>query len=113
MEDAHMTTLSPNEAAKRYAVSRRTIMRAIETGKLIARRDNRNQWQVEESSLAQWAAQPVAQASAQPAPTLIGDHSMHVLEERVRGLEALLTEMRSDRDAWRAAAQKPWWKRLV
>jgi len=35
------------------------------------------------------------------------------LQERIRGLEALLEEMRGDRDAWRALAQQPWWRRLV
>lgn len=36
-----------------------------------------------------------------------------ILEERIRGLETLLSEMRSDRDAWRAMAQRPWWRRLA
>lgn len=43
-----------------------------------------------------------------------------VLEERIRGLETLLDEMRrerdglkEDRDAWRAMAQRPWWRRLA
>jgi hypothetical protein len=36
-----------------------------------------------------------------------------VLEERIKSLETLLAEMRDDRDAWRAMAQKPWWKLLV
>ena len=35
------------------------------------------------------------------------------LQERIRGMEALLEEMRTDRDAWRALAQQPWWRRLV
>jgi hypothetical protein len=36
-----------------------------------------------------------------------------ILEERIKALETLLAEMRSDRDAWREMAQKPWWRRLV
>jgi len=116
MECVHMPILSPNEAAKMSGVSRRSIMRAIENGELLARRDNRNQWQIEVESLAQWAPN----APAQPTPTLAHEPSSAVLEERIRGLEVLLTEMRTDRDAlrddrdaWRAMAQKPWWKRLV
>lgn len=35
------------------------------------------------------------------------------LQERIRGMEALLEEIRADRDAWRALAQQPWWRRLV
>lgn len=36
-----------------------------------------------------------------------------LLKERIKSLETLLAEMRSDRDAWRSMAQKPWWRRLV
>ena len=35
------------------------------------------------------------------------------LQVQIRGLEALIEEMRADRDAWRALAQQPWWRRLV
>ena len=35
------------------------------------------------------------------------------LQERIRGLETLLEEMRADRDAWRHQAQRSWWRRLV
>ncbi len=35
------------------------------------------------------------------------------LQERIRGLETLLEEMRADRDAWRDQAQRSWWRRLV
>ena len=35
------------------------------------------------------------------------------LQERIRSLETLLEEMRADRDAWRAQAQRSWWRRLV
>ena len=35
------------------------------------------------------------------------------LQERIRGLETFLEEMRADRDAWRAQAQRSWWRRLV
>lgn len=35
------------------------------------------------------------------------------LQERIRGLETFLEEMRADRDAWRAQAQRSWWRQLV
>ena len=42
------------------------------------------------------------------------------LQERIRGLEALAAEMRQsiedlrvDRDAWRAQAQRSWWRRIA
>lgn len=111
-----MPNLSPNAAAKECGYSRRSIMRAIETGKLSAWRDNRNCWQIDAESLAQWALSEHAQPSAQPTPT----PETAVLEEKIRGLESLLAEMRRerdelrlDRDAWRSLAQKPWWKKLA
>ena len=43
-----------------------------------------------------------------------------VLEERIRGLEALAAELRTqnddlraDRDRWAAYASRPWWRRLA
>lgn len=103
-----MPNLTPNEAATKTGRSRRTIMRAIETLELAARRDNRNRWQIDEGELAQWArnehAQIVAQSENRP--------SADVLHERIRALEAMLDEMRSDRDHWREYAKRGLWARL-
>ena len=54
--------LSPAQAAQLVKVSRRTIMRAIDTQELPAFRDNRNRWQISPEALGTWA-------SAQWAPT--------------------------------------------
>lgn len=88
-------------------------MRAIERGELLARRDNRNQWQIDPDALAHWAHNEHAQEDAHEAPTQDPKLQIAVLEERIRGLEALLVEMRHDRDAWKSIAQRPWWKRLA
>lgn len=121
MRNAHgerppMPTLTPNEAAQRIGRSRRTIMRAIEAHEIEAHRDNRNQWQIAEDALAQWARNEQPMRAAHPAPT----PSEAVLQERIRALETLLgemraanTDLRADRDAWRAMALRPWWKRLA
>lgn len=110
-----MTMLTPNEASRRTGKSRRTIMRAIEAGEIEARRDNRNQWQISEDALAHWARSEQPTPDAHPMPT-----AHELLLERVRWLETLLAEtrasnddLRTDRDAWRAMAQRSWWKRLV
>lgn len=97
-----MPMLTPNEAAKRSSRSRRTIMRAIEAGEIEARRDNRNQWQIDEDALAQWARNEQTPTVAHPTP-MVG---VAVLDERIRGLEMLLDEMREDRDQWREQAQR-------
>ncbi len=115
-----MPTLSPNEVAKRSGMSRRSIMRAITKGSLVAKRTNTG-WEIEESDYEAWAgahapadAQPMRDEQPLPTP------ENAVLEERIRGLEMLLAEMRrerddlkEDRDAWRAMAQRPWWRRLA
>lgn len=115
-----MPTLSPNEAAKKSGVSRRSIMRAIEGGELAARRDNRNQWQIEAESLAHWASTEPAQASAHPAPTpepraetISTDLLVNSLRELVEAERRRADAAESDRDAWREMAQRSWWKRVV
>lgn len=50
------TTFSPREAARLVQVGRSSIMRAIASGDLPARRDNRNQWQIELEALERWRA---------------------------------------------------------
>lgn len=111
-----MPTITPNEAAKRTGRSRRTVMRAIEARELPAHRDNRNQWQVDEDALAQWALSGQPAPSAQPSPTVYEA----VLEERIRGLESLLAEvratnddLRAERDRWAERTSRPWWRRLA
>lgn len=91
-------------------------MRAIEAREIEARRDNRNQWQIDEEGLAQWARNEHSAPVAHPAPKV---HEV-VLEERIRGLEALVAELRAgnddlraDRDRWLAQATRPWWQRLA
>jgi len=106
-----MSTLSPAEAAKRVGCSRRSIMRAIEEKKLIAHRDNHNQWRIDADALAQWAPTGQAQVIAHPAPTPA--HVVHELQTRVAVLEVELAGERrradtaeADRDAWRDQAQQ-------
>jgi len=129
-----MPILSPNEAAKQSGVSRRSIMRAIEAGELAARRDNRNQWQIEAESLAHWARTGPAQVSAQPAPTpdrrpeaINTDLLVQSLRELIEAERRRADASESDRDAWRGMAERlveenrelmvlarrPWWKRLA
>lgn len=113
-----MPTITPNEAAKRTGRSRRTIMRAIEAREIEANRDNRNQWQIAEDALAQWARneQPMQTAHAVP----MAENAVHAqllrLETEVAGLRDRLAATEADRDRWHAMADKlarPWWRRLA
>lgn len=64
--DAHSmpmgAPMSPAQAAQLLKMSRRTIMRAIESHELLASRDNRNHWKIGPEELDRWA-------SAQCAPS--------------------------------------------
>lgn len=116
-----MPTLTPNQAAKTLGISRRTIMRAIQQRNLHAIRDNRNQWQIDGTDLAQWAPNEHAKTIAQATPTLA--HPIHEMQMRIAVLEAKLKsatstidDLKTDRDAWKEQAQRlarPWWKRLA
>ena len=115
-----MPTLTPNQAAKKLGISRRTIMRAIEQHNLHAIRDNRNQWQINDTDLAQWAPSKYAQPIAQTTPTLA--HPIHEMQIRIAVLETdlkaatnIISDLKTERDAWREQAQKRgfwFWRRV-
>lgn len=98
-------------------------MRAIEAGELAARRDNRNQWRIEEDDLAQWARSEREQVAAQEekaAPEQNSSHEVALLKalleaEKLRSeaAERALLQAEKDRDRWHELAIKPWWKRLI
>jgi excisionase family DNA binding protein len=105
------TPMSPAHAAQSKNVSRRTIMRAIETHELKARRDNRNHWKITPEDLDRWAdAQSAPTGEVHPVPT--PQDSVETLA-RVARLEAensqlreRLSEIKEDRDAWKEMAQR-------
>jgi excisionase family DNA binding protein len=126
-----MPMLSPSHAARHAGVSRRTLMRAIAKGKLPAQRTNTG-WEIDEAGLAEWArahahGQPTLMPSPVPTP-------IHELQARIAGLEMELalerqrteaerqkagaesrraTTAETDRDHWRAMAQRSLWQRLM
>jgi excisionase family DNA binding protein len=112
-ERAH---LSPAQAAQVAGVSRWTIMRAIKSQHLLAKRDNRNHWNINPDDLDRWRASTVHTAE--------DSHHLHTLKDtsetlvKVATLEAengqlreRLLEAQTDRDAWREMAQtrRRWW----
>jgi len=98
--------MSPAQAAQVVGVSRWTIMRAIKTYKLKAKRDNKNHWCIASSDLDRWRTSTVR--------TVEVTHSMHAPETLVKvaslevengQLRERLLETQVDRDAWRELAQ--------
>ena len=132
-----MPMLSPTHAARHVGVSRRTLMRAIAKGALPAQRTNSG-WKIDEAGLAEWAnahahahGQPTLVPS--PVPTIVPS-PIHELQARIAVLEMELalerqrteaelqkataearraTTAETDRDHWRAMAQRSLWQRLV
>lgn len=113
-------TLTPEQAARRAGVSRRTVLRAVQAQELLAVRDNRNRWRIDVDNLDAWARPraPIgqraddAQAPAQDAELAALRVQLAGREAELAGVRALLREVEADRDAWRELARQPWWQRL-
>ena len=119
--------MSPAQAAHLAKVSRRTIMRAIESNELKAFRDNRNQWKVTGADLDEWANAHWARSERDqrkmptlPTPEMSEINAMQienaVLRERLSAALNKAVAAENDRDHWRAIAtkmaEKPrrkWW----
>ena len=84
--------MSPTQAAQATGTSRRTVMRAIEAGELIAFRDNRNHWKITAQALEIWASAhcaptehlPILAQAEQPNSHLVtpSDHMAELQAER-------------------------------
>ena len=115
--------MSPAHAAQSKNVSRRTIMRAIESLDLQAIRDNRNHWKINPQDLDRWAdAQCAPSGHAHPKlptmPTPDLEAKLAVAEAQRDAAIEQLTNVQEDRDRWRkmaeTLAEKPrrsWWWR--
>lgn len=109
--------MSPAQAAHMKGVSRRTIMRAIESHELQAFRDNRNHWKIDPQALDKWAdAQWAPSGHAHPpsghahpdAPTLPTPDlaiSLARTEAERDALREQLEQIKEDRDHWRRMAE--------
>ena len=103
--------MSPAQAAKRLKVSRRTIMRAIDSLELKAIRDNRNHWKIAQDDLsrwadAQWAPTEHAQSEMPTVPTPETTLELASLKAENGQLRERLTSTETDRDHWRSMALK-------
>ena len=112
--------LSPAQAAARLGVSRWTISRALKAGELKGMRDNRGGWRIAPADLEAWAASRLhgvrTGADAPPAPHP-AEIEVAALRAEVSGLRERVADLTSDRDAWRAqaerlASQPSLWERL-
>lgn len=103
--------MSPAEAAQLKNVSRRTIMRAIESQELQAFRDNRNHWKIDPQSLdkwanAQWAPTEQAHSDTPIMPTPDLAVSFARVEAERDALREQLEQIKEDRNHWRQLAER-------
>lgn len=122
----HSSYLSPQQAAERGAVSRATIVRALQSHELPGVRGNNGRWSIDPVELDRWAARRAPTVHIQPVHI---DHAAeierlsdqlnsarHQLAEQANRLARLdaeaaaqaarLADTAADRDAWREQAQR-------
>jgi excisionase family DNA binding protein len=123
------TMFSPEQAAKRAGVSRRTVARALATRDLAGVRDNLQRWRIDSDAVDAWAVRraPMGVATGHAmAYAQTGAHlDAEVVAERdqlrvdlaaaradnaglraeVAGVRELLAATTADRDAWRDLAR--------
>jgi len=126
--------LSLRDAAQQVAVSKSTILRAIQSGRLSAARTDDGGYAIDPAELfrvyppkrrtsaADHGAGQNAPGGA-PAATAAIDGQVEALRELLRRADARADELRADRDAWRAQAEaaqrlltgerRPWWRRIA
>ena len=110
--------MSPAQAAQAAGVSRWAVLRAIKAQRLKAIRDNRNNWLISSDDLAAWCAAQGAHTvrNGTPAPVIAQGSDMAELIElreslaranaRADGAERARDQAESDRDHWRAMAER-------
>lgn len=103
--------ISPAQAAQLKNVSRRTIMRAIESHGLQAFRDNRNHWKIDLQSLdkwadVQWALTGLSHSEKPRVPTPDLAISLARVEAERDALREHLEQIKEDRDHWRRLAER-------
>ena len=107
--------LSPQKAADRAGVSRKTIMDQIVAGKLPAHRNNQNRWQIQPEDLERWLeGRPRKATSAaptdMPAATIRLEEQLKAALKEAATYQSLLEderrERREERDAARAERQR-------
>ena len=99
--------MSPAQAAQAANVSRWAIMRAINSHKLKANRDNRNHWKISPDELDKWCAHSVRIAHpAHPEESLELREKLASETARADAAERARDQAESDRDRWRGMAEK-------
>lgn len=106
--------LSASQAAKKTGKSVPTITRAIKSGKISAEKTGSGGYQIDASELFRVfspiddAANVKGNTSPHDTPTNQESETiaLRLLQEKVEGLEAALSDAKSERDEWRDQAKR-------
>ena len=110
--------LSPQKAAERAGVSRKTIMDNIHAGKLKAARNNLNRWQITPEDLQAWLAYRVPTNKTDTTTDTYSETLKELEKENVslkvalQAAEKRVADLEEDRAHWREQASRGLWKRL-
>jgi transposase len=131
--------LSLRNAAKEAGVSKSTILRAIQSGRLSAARTPDGGYDIDPAELfrvydpaavkrpsteAEGQAAPASETAATASGLAALEAQIEGLREIIRRVDATTEEIRQDRDKWRSMAEnqqrlladqrpKSWWRRLA
>ena len=109
---------SPQKAAGIAGVSRKTVMDAINAKKLNATRNNRNHWVISEDDLKAWmdsrGVKPMPDTPSDTSSDTITQLSVEnsVLKAEVKAKDETITDLKVERDDWKALAQRSVWQKL-
>jgi len=104
--------LSPRQAATRAGCGRSSVMRALASGDLPARRDNKNRWIIDPADLDRWSGHRpdpdrtmTEDRPGPPADTPETLARLAVAEARLADALNRIEDLRADRDHWQNQAQ--------
>ncbi len=123
--------LSPAKAATIAGVSRSRVSKALAAGELIGVKRNNGHWAISQEDLAAWMGQAITRAEStvatpEPPPTPVDPTGLEALQvelkaaitasqeareglaaanARLGALEDVISNIKADRDAWRAQAE--------
>ena len=113
--------LSLNKAAKQSNVAKTTLQRALESGELSAKKNDKGHWQIDPAELGRWIDnRPTEQTKTgpknqtgthygtteKPSETSVLSVELEVLRQRMADKDDVIADLRAERDEWRKQAQQ-------